>query len=110
MTTRLRTWSAAAAFLTFAALVPLTATPATAATDTTYLDEGYESTPATWSAGWFDADIGARNRITSIADGIDGQGIKVTIPRDEHFGSAMRWEFEANGKTEPDELYYRYWL
>jgi parallel beta helix pectate lyase-like protein/polysaccharide lyase-like protein/S-layer family protein len=110
MTTRLRTRSAAAIFFVLASLAPTATSPAAATTDTTYLDEGYETTPGTWSTDWFDGDIGARNRITTIADGIDGSGIKVTIPRDEHFGSAMRWEFEANGETEPDELYYRYWL
>jgi len=84
-------------------------TPATAA-PTVYLDEPYSDTPTVWNQSWFDADIGARNRISTISDGIDGDAIKVSIPAGSHFGSAMHWEFEENGISEPEELYFRYYL
>ncbi|MCH7669787.1 MAG: right-handed parallel beta-helix repeat-containing protein [Acidobacteria bacterium] len=94
-----------------AVFVPVNAAaPSAHAASTTYLDEGYDAPPSTWGTDWFDSDIGSRNRISTISDGIEGSGIRVTIPTGSHFGSAMRWEFAANGETEPDELFYRYWL
>ncbi len=83
--------------------------PATAG-PTVYLDEPYTDSPATWATDWFDADIGTRNRITTVFDGSDGSGIKVSIPAGSHFGSAMHWQFEDQGIADPDELYFRYYL
>ena len=89
-----------------AALLPI---GGASAAPTVYLDEPYSEDPTTWSQDWFDADIGSRNRITSIA-GSDGDGIKVSIPAGSHFGSAMHWQFEDQGINDPDELYFRYYL
>ena len=81
-----------------------------AATPTVYLDETYAESPTAWAEAWFDADIGSRNRVTQIAGGVDGSGIRVSIPAGSHFGSAMHWQFEDQGIAEPEELYYRYYL
>lgn len=97
-----------AALLATLAAVP-TGSPAQAAT-TVYLDETFSSSPATLADTWFDADLGGRNRITSINDGTDGQGIKVSIPASSHYGSVLHWQFKDQGIPEPDELYYRYYL
>ncbi len=101
---RTRTLFLAIALVTAALVSPATAAPAV------YLDEPYADDPATWAADWFDADIGSRNRMTQISDGVDGDAIKVSIPAGSHFGSAMHWEFEDNGVSEPEELFYRYYL
>ncbi|MDJ0954925.1 MAG: S-layer homology domain-containing protein [Acidimicrobiia bacterium] len=87
----------------------LTVAPAGAA-PSVYLDEPYSDSPATWTSTWFDADIGSRNRVSTISDGVAGNGIKVSIPAGSHFGSAMHWEFEENGIAEPEELFFRYYL
>ncbi len=87
----------------------MAAAPAGAA-PTVYLDEPFSDDPSTLADTWFDADIGNRNRITTIGDGSDGSGIKVSIPAGSHFGSAMHWQFEDQGIPDPDELYFRYYL
>ncbi len=88
----------------------LMATSSANAASSVYLDETFSSSPSTLSNTWFDADIGYRNRITSVDDGSDGQGIKVSIPSGSHFGSAMHWQFEDQGLPDPEELYFRYYL
>ncbi len=84
--------------------------PTSMAAGGTYLDEPFESDPSEWTSTWYDAAIGSRNRITSIGDGVQGDAIKVSIPAGSHFGSAAHWRFAENGQSEPDELYYRYFL
>ncbi len=91
-------------------LTALVAAVPAAAEPTVYLDEPYSESPATWTSTWFDADIGTRNRVTTISDGSDGTGIKVSIPAGSHFGSAMHWQFEDQGIKDPEELYFRYYL
>jgi parallel beta-helix repeat protein len=75
-----------------------------------YLDETFSDSPTTLTNSWFDADIGYRNRITTISDGSDGPGTKVSIPAGSHFGSAMHWQFGDQGIPDPEELYFRYYL
>jgi hypothetical protein len=87
----------------------LAALPAGAA-PTIYLDEPFSASPAAWTTDWYDADIGARNRVSAISDGSDGPAIKVSIPKGSHFGSAMHWQFADQGIPEPEELYFRYYL
>jgi parallel beta-helix repeat protein len=87
----------------------LAAAPAGAA-PSVYLDEPFSDSPSTLADSWFDADIGGRNRITTIGNGSDGNGIKVSIPAGSHFGSAMHWQFEDHGISEPEEMYFRYYL
>ena len=105
--TRNRIVSSLASLTVLAAV--LAATPATAV-PTVYLDEPYSEAPTVWNQSWFDSDIGTRNRVSTISDGVDGDAIKVSIPAGSHFGSAMHWEFEQNGISEPEELYFRYYL
>ena len=87
-----------------------TGTTSARAAATVYLDESFAGSPSALADAWFDADIGGRNRITTIGDGSDGQGIKVSIPAGSHYGSVLHWQFKDQGITEPDELYYRYYL
>ena len=89
------------------AFVMVAVAPASAGT---LLDEGYESAPSTWTADWWDADLGGRNRVTQISGGVEGKAIKVSIPKGSHFGTAMHYRFADQGQAEPDELWYRYWL
>ncbi len=91
-------------------LAGMLATGPATATPTVYLDEPFSDAPTTWAADWFDADIGPRNQVSTVADGSDGTGIKVSIPANSHFGSAMHWQFEDQGIPEPEELYFRYYL
>lgn len=93
-----------------AILLSLTGLAPPARAGGTYLDEPFETPPTSWTADWYDAVIGSRNRITSIAGGVEGDGISVSIPAGSHFGSAAHWRFADNGQAEPDELYYRYFL
>jgi hypothetical protein len=85
-------------------IVPAQAAP------TVYLDESFSNDPSTLADAWYDADIGGRNRISSISDGSDGQAIKVSIPAGSHFGSAMHWQFKDQGIPDPEEVYFRYYL
>jgi hypothetical protein len=91
-------------------LTGLSTSSRVSAAPTVYLDEAYTSAPSDWSASWYDADIGTRNRVTTVSDGSDGSAIKVSIPAGSHFGSAMHWQFEDQAIPEPDELYFRYYL
>ena len=88
----------------------LIATAPAEAAPVVYLDEPYSDGPSSLADTWYDADIGTRNRLTSISDGVAGSGIKVSIPAGSHFGSAMHYQFEDQGISDPDELYYRYYL
>jgi parallel beta-helix repeat protein len=105
---RLKTTGLIAATLVVTAT--LAAVPGAGAAATAYLEETYGSSPTTWTSSWFDADIGARNRVSAISDSPGGTGIKVSIPASSHYGSAMQWRFDDNGMAEPDELYFRYFL
>ncbi len=86
------------------AAIPAVAAPAV------YLDETYSESPAQWTVDWYDADLGTRNRVSTISDGVDGPGIRVSVPSGSHFGSAMHYQFADQGMPDPDELYYRYYL
>ena len=83
---------------------------ATGAAGADYLVEPFSSPPSTWTSDWFDADIGSRNRITAISDGVNGAGINVSVPAGSHFGTAAQYRFTDQGLSDPDELYYRYYL
>lgn len=104
------TISSITASLVAAMLMSTLWTGAAGATTPDYLDEPFEETPTTWTAGWHDAAIGSRNRISSISSGRNGSAIRVSIPSGSHFGSAAHWRFADNGRSEPEELYYRYYL
>jgi len=101
---KLITITAIAAVAAALAVIPATAAPSV------YLDEPYSEAPTEWAADWYDADIGTRNRVSQISDGVAGSGIRVSIPAGSHFGSAMHYQFVDQGLVEPEELYYRYYL
>jgi hypothetical protein len=84
--------------------------PAAFASDSdTYLSNVYQDDPHDWSDPWRDSSAGQRNNASST-DGHVGEGVRVSIDAGEHFGTAMRWRFEDNGFSEPDELWFRYYL
>ena len=76
---------------------------------TVFLDEPFETPASSWTSGWFDADVGSRNRFSTIA-GQTGDGLRVAVPAGSHFGSAAQYRFAENGVSDPTELYYRYFL
>lgn len=98
------TFVAVAAAAAILAIAPAAAAPAV------YLDEPYSENPVDWAADWYDADIGTRNRVSKLSDGVAGSGIRVSIPSGSHFGSAMHWRFADRGIAEPEELFFRYYL
>ncbi len=83
-----------------ATLVPV---PAGAkAPDTAYLDESFEQGTDVFSRGAWGME--------PLADGHVGAGLRSIIPAGEHWGSSGHWYFTDHGLSEPDELYWRYWL
>ena len=90
-------------------LVLGTTAPAQAAETDRYLTNTYQSDPADWNDPWRDSTVGPRNNLGDV-DGHVGLGTRVTIPNGQHFGAAMRWRFADNGFTEPDQLWFRYFL
>ncbi|MFQ5554424.1 MAG: right-handed parallel beta-helix repeat-containing protein, partial [Acidimicrobiia bacterium] len=80
------------------------------AVGTDYLDEGFAEEPGVWTEGWHDATIGSRNRLAKINDGADGSAVRVTMPARSHFGSAAHWQFGDHGFSDPQALYFRYYL
>ncbi len=93
-----------------AALLPLASPGPAVAAGTDYLDETFAEQPADWTDGWYDAAIGSRNQLTRISDGAEASAVRVTIPAGAHFGSAARWRFSDHGHSDPQQLYFRYWL
>ena len=77
-----------------------------------YFADGFAS--GKLASGWTPAQL-VRSRIIE-ADSLkafqplDGPALRATIPRDENLGLDLRYEFIAQGKPEPDELYFRYYL
>jgi len=47
---------------------------------------------------------------TQIADGHVGSGLRSTIPVGGHWGSSGHWIFESHGLTEPEEMWWRYYV
>ncbi len=75
-----------------------------------YLVESFETAPSNWLADWFDGDVGSRNRVSSISDGVEGNGVNVAVTAGSHFGTAAQYRFGDQGLSDPDELYYRYFI
>jgi hypothetical protein len=78
----------------------LAALPAWGA-EPTYEDERFESGVDDFGTVW---------GIHSLDDGYQGLGLKSIIPEGGHWGSSGHWYFDDHGLTEPDELYWRYFL
>lgn len=82
---------------------------AVAVADDPYLTNVYQGDPTDWVDPWRDSTVGPRNNLSTI-DGHVGSGVRVTIEAGEHFGAAMRWRFADNGLSEPEQLWFRYYL
>ena len=91
-------------------VAPLAASDPVDAAGPEYLVESFETAPSSWLADWFDSDVGSRNRVSSIGDGVEGDGINVSVPAGSHFGTAAQYRFGDEGLSDPDELYYRYFI
>ncbi len=91
-------------------LTPILAVDVARGAGSEYLVLPFESGPSSWTADWYDAVLGSRNRITQIPDGVSGKGINVSVPAGSHFGTAAHYRFADQGLNDPDELYYRYFI
>lgn len=97
--------------LSLAVLVaPLLATDVARAAGSEYLVESFSSAPTVWTEDWFDGTVGSRNRISQVSAGVSGKAINVSVPAGSHFGSAAHYRFGDQGLSDPDELYYRYFI
>ena len=83
------------------ALVASTA-PAYAAEKPSYLNEFFESGPDAFnSTAW---------GMKPLDNGHLGAGLRSVMPTGAHWGSSGWWYFDDHGFSQPDELYWRYWL
>lgn len=83
-------------------VVVLSALPVSAAEKPAYTNEFFESgVDAFNSTAW---------GMKQLAGGHDGAGLKSVIQPGAHWGSSGWWYFASHGYSEPDELYWRYWL
>lgn len=81
-------------------LVTLTSPPSAAA-DGPWLDEGFES----GASGAFNS-----SGVHDVSTGHEGNGIRVDIPKGEHWGTTTHWNTKANVGAEPEEMWLRYWI
>lgn len=87
--------------LVLAALVA-SAAPAYAAEKPAYLDESFESGVDVFnSTAWGMQDLNT---------GHLGKGLKSVMKTGAHWGASGWWYFDSHGLSQPDELYWRYWL
>lgn len=91
-------------------LAPILAVDAARGAGSEYLVLPFEAGPSSWTPDWYDAVLGSRNRITQISDGVSGRAINVSVPAGSHFGTAAHYRFGDQGLSDPDELYYRYFI
>jgi len=91
-------------------LAPILAVDVARGAGSEYLVLPFEAGPSSWTADWYDAVLGGRNRITQISDGVSGKAINVSVPAGSHFGTAAHYRFGDQGLSDPDELYYRYFI
>ena len=88
------------ALTVMALLIP--ALPVSAVERPAYANEFFESgvdvfNPTAWG-------------MKELSGGHEGAGLKSVMQPGAHWGSSGWWYFGSNGFTEPDELYWRYWL
>lgn len=84
------------------ALALVLATPATAQTDPDWLDEDFESGVDVFNAGAWGME--------GLSSGHVGSGLRSIIPDGGHWGSSGHWYFDDHGLTDPEALYWRYYL
>ncbi len=80
----------------------LSPVPAPAASDDPHLDEGFEDGIDVFDAGAWGME--------PLGSGHVGSGLKSVIPAGGHWGSSGHWAFKQHGLSEPESLYWRYWL
>jgi hypothetical protein len=88
----------------FIAAVMLAAVaPAAADISTAIVDESFsDGTEGVFSDGAWGME--------PLPGGHEGPGLRSIIPAGEHWGSSGHWNFAENGLTEPEELWWRYWV
>ncbi len=91
-------WILAAVLLV--GLIP--AAPSEADSATIYLNERFEEGVDIFANGSWG--------MLPLADGHQGSGIKSKMNTGAHWGSSGWWYFDSNGFSEPEELYWRYYL
>ncbi len=80
--------------------VSLVPTPAAAA-DGPWLDEDFQG----GASGAFNS-----SGVHDVAEGHQGDGIRVDIPKGEHWGTTTHWSTKDHVGSEPTEMWIRYWL
>ena len=80
-----------------------------ASADTTWIDEGFESSSwedsSTWW-NWLAGDYISRERIP----GIEGNGTRITMKPGRHEAAMLNYQFSRHGYSQPDEAWFRYWM
>ena len=83
-------------------ILMVTAVPSAGATGETYLDERFEDGVDIFRSGHWG--------MLPLDNGHQGAGLKSVMPTGKHWGSSGWWHFEDNGFSQPEELYWRYWI
>lgn len=67
-----------------------------------WLDEDFEGGPKIFTRVVADMSV--------LPAGHQGKGARSLIPKGGHWGSSGHWEFSNHGISDPNELYWRYWV
>lgn len=63
---------------------------------------------AAWHSHW---KLSSAPQNTSLSStGFKGQGLRVAVPKDQHYGTSFGFDFVKQGLAEPEKLYFRYYL
>lgn len=85
-----------------AAALILGLTVSAVAADDLWLEEDFTGGPRIFSRVVYDME--------PLAEGHQGPGARSKIPKGGHWGSSGHWEFSDHGLSDPEELYWRYWI
>lgn len=92
-----------------AVVAALLAVAPPASADTTWIDEGFESSSwedsSTWW-NWLSGDYISRSQIP----GIEGNGTRITMKPGRHEAAMLNYQFSRHGYSQPDEAWFRYWM
>lgn len=74
--------------------------------------------PAVAEDRWLDEDFSdgvqpftrVVQHLQPLSDGHSGPGARSVIPVGGHWGSSGHWEFSDHGLSDPESLYWRYWI
>lgn len=89
-----------------------------------FLDQGVERHPKVLnlttfeSSHWQQIWSGGKRKTVSIISKnappeyqpINQEALRITIPKGEHFGGSMEFNFKKNSGIEPEEMYFRYYI